>query len=302
MIEFHEVTLYDKEWCDYIFSKENTRSADFNFGNIYMWDERYMQHLSRVKDRIIIQLRYEDRPFFAFPVGDGPLEDAMDAIKEYADSQDWRLRISGITEESKQLLESLYPNRFEFREDIPLYDYIYDIDKLSTYAGKKFHGKKNHCNRFEANYDWTFETLTKDMIPECIHMLDDWMNKNSERLEPSIQYEYVSIIRGFDAYEELELMGGVLLVNQKILGFSVGEIIASDTFNIHFEKAYTDINGAYPMVCREMARMIKREYPEVRYINREDDMGLESLRKSKLSYRPEYLLKKYTARELKNNG
>ena len=302
MLEFHEVTLEDKSWCDAIFAKENTRSADFNFGNIYMWDERYMQHLSRVNDRIIIQLKYEERPFFAFPVGDGPLEEAINAMKEYADSKGWRLRISGITDESKMLLESLYPGRFEYRDDVPLYDYIYDIDKLCTYAGKKLHGKKNHCNRFEANYQWSFVQLTPEMIPDCLRMLDDWMSKNAERLESTIRYEYVSIIRGFEAYEQLGLMGGVLLVDGDILGFSVGELISSDTFNIHFEKAYTDINGAYPMVCREMARMVKATFPEVKYLNREDDMGLESLRKSKLSYRPEYLLKKYTARELRNDG
>lgn len=124
------------------------------------------------------------------------------------------------------------------------------------------------------------------------------MDKNSERLLPSIQEEYVSILRAFNAYEELGVFGGVLLANDQVVGFSVAEIISSDTVDIHFEKAYTDINGAYPMVCREMARMIKQRYPEIKYINREDDMGLESLRKSKLSYRPVCLIKKYTARHI----
>ncbi len=298
MIELHPLTLKDKSWCDEIFAMEDSRSADFNFGNIYMWDNKFKQHLTRFGDRIIIQLCYEDRPYFCFPVGSGSVKDAMDAMKEYSDSQHRRLRISGITEEYRTILEDLYPGQFEFREDEPLYDYIYDIEKMSTYSGKKLHGKKNHCNRFEADYQWDFVPITREWIPRCITMLDDWMDKNSERLLPSIQEEYVSILRAFNAYEELGVFGGVLLANDRVVGFSVAEIISSDTVDIHFEKAYTDINGAYPMVCREMARMIKQRYPEIKYINREDDMGLESLRKSKLSYRPVCLIKKYTARHI----
>ena len=173
-----------------------------------------------------------------------------------------------------------------------------DRDLSVAVSGKKLHGKKNHCNRFEADYQWEFVPITREWIPRCITMLDDWMEKNSERLLPSIQEEYVSILRAFNAYEELGVFGGVLLANDKVVGFSVAEKISSDTADIHFEKAYTDINGAYPMVCREMARMIRQRYPEIRYINREDDMGMESLRKSKLSYRPVCLIKKYTARHI----
>ena len=82
----------------------------------------------------------------------------------------------------------------------------------------------------------------------------------------------------------------------KIVGFTLGEFACRDTFNVHFEKAEANINGAYPMVCRELTRMLMERHPMLTYINREDDMGLESLRQSKLSYKPEYLLKKYTAR------
>ena len=81
-----------------------------------------------------------------------------------------------------------------------------------------------------------------------------------------------------------------------LVGFSMGELACRDTFDVHFEKAVYSMNGAYPMVCRELSRLVMERYPDVKYINREDDMGFESLRQSKLSYKPEYLLKKYTAR------
>ena len=93
-----------------------------------------------------------------------------------------------------------------------------------------------------------------------------------------------------------KLEGGVLRSGGKVLGFSVGEMTGRETFDVHFEKAEISINGAYPMVCRELARQVMAGHPGLRYINREEDMGMESLRRSKLSYKPEFLLKKYLAR------
>ena len=83
---------------------------------------------------------------------------------------------------------------------------------------------------------------------------------------------------------------------KKIIGFSMGEMAGRDTFDVHFEKADIDINGAYPMVCRELTRMVMQNHPELLYMNREDDMGLESMRTSKLSYKPEFMVRKFTAR------
>jgi hypothetical protein len=71
---------------------------------------------------------------------------------------------------------------------------------------------------------------------------------------------------------------------------------SSDTFNVHVEKAAADVNGAYPMVCRELSRMLLEKHPGLVWLNREDDMGLESLRKAKESYKPAFLLRKYAAK------
>ena len=175
-------------------------------------------------------------------------------------------------------------------------DYLYEAERLATYAGKALHGKKNHCNRFEAENDWRFVPLTRELIPGCLDMLDVWQEENAERLYRSIMYEHTAIVRAFAAYEKLALEGGVLFSGEKIVGFTLGEMICEDTFDVHFEKAEGSLNGAYPMTCRELTRMLMQRHPTLRYINREDDMGIEALRRSKESYKPAYLLKKYTAR------
>ena len=296
MIEFKPITLNCKEWVDPVVMKENSRSADFNFGNIYIWDKHYRQLIARHEGRVLIKLRYEGKPTFVFPIGSGPLRPAIEALHEFADFKGYCFTLRGITGENRTLLEQYYPGKFEYTEDIPNEDYIYSIEKLSTYSGKALHGKKNHCNRFEAEHDWHFLPITRDIIPQCLDMLSIWDEENSARLDKSIAFEHDAIIRAFAAYEELGLLGGVLFADGNIVGFSMGELACRDTFDVHFEKAVYSMNGAYPMVCRELCRLVMKTYPDVKYINREDDMGFESLRQSKLSYKPEYLLKKYTAR------
>ena len=174
-------------------------------------------------------------------------------------------------------------------------DYIYEAERLATYAGKALHGKKNHCNRFEAEHAWEFVPLTRENIPACLEMLEAWTKDNAERLDDSIVYEHEAIERAFTHFEALGLEGGVLYADGKLVGFSFGEMTSEDTFDTHVEKADAAMNGAYPMVCRELTRMMCEKHPELKYINREDDMGLEPLRISKLSYKPVYLLKKYMA-------
>ena len=296
MITFKTVTLCDKSWVDQIVFSENSPSADFNFGNIYIWDKYYRQLICHFGDRMLTKLRYEGRPAFVFPIGTGPLRPAIEALREFAAWKGYPLAIRGITAQHREQLEAEYPGSFDYQLEEKNGDYLYLAEKLSTYSGKALHGKKNHCNRFEAEHDWDFIPLSREWIPGCLDMLDVWTEENTERLDKSISHEHDAIIRAFAAYEKLGLEGGILRSGGKILGFSLGEMASRDTFDVHFEKAEGSINGAYPMVCRELTRMVMRNHPEVKYINREDDMGLEPLRFSKLSYKPEYILDKYIAR------
>ena len=296
MIPFKTVTLCDKPWVDEIVFAENSPSADYNFGNIYIWDKRYRQLIARCGDRMLTKLRYEGQPAFVFPIGTGPLRPAIEALRAFAAERGYPLILRGITPVHRAQLEEAYPGKFRYVAEENNWDYLYLAEKLSTYSGKALHGKKNHCNRFEAENDWEFKPLSYELIPGCLDMLDVWSEENSERLDKSVSYEHDAIVRAFAAYEWLGLEGGVLFANGKIVGFSLGEMCSADTFDVHFEKAQIDLNGAYPMVCRELTRMLMAKHPGLVYINREDDMGLEPLRQSKQSYKPVGMVEKYIAR------
>ena len=296
MIQFRHVSISEKEWVDQFVKAEDSRSADFNFGNIYMWDKSYRQKIAQEGDRLLTKLWYEDQPFFAFPIGSGDLRPAIDTLTAYAQRRDFPLAIRGVTAENRELLESCYPDRFEFTEDRDCFDYIYSAEKLSTMGGKKLHRKRNFCNRFEKNYSWEFKRLTQELIPSCMQMLGDWQ-AGFELPPDGLEDEHAAMIRCFMRYKALGLEGGVLYADGKIVGFTVGEVISSDTFDVHFEKAFASIAGAYPMVCREFARQIISDHPNIVYLNREDDMGRENLRTAKMDFYPEFLLEKYTAKE-----
>ena len=294
MVQFRRVTIGDKPLVDGFVRAEDSRSADFNFGNIYLWDTAYRQFLAPCGGRLLTQLKYEDKPFFAFPIGSGDIRPAIDAMAEHAALEGWSLRVRGITDGHRELMEAAYPGKFAFTEDRGCFDYIYEAEKLSTFAGKKLHGKRNFCNRFEREHSWEFRPLTPELFPQCMEMLGAWQ-REFDVPPPGLEEEHGAIIRAFMRYDALGLEGGALFAEGRCIGFTMGERISSDTFDVHFEKAFASIPGAYPMVCREFARQVLARHPGVVYLNREDDMGQENLREAKLEMRPAFLLRKFTA-------
>ena len=295
MIEFHPVTLEDKAWIDPLVWVEGSSSADFNFGNIYLWDNSFHQKVARIGDRVAVMPCYDKDPFFAWPVGRGELAPVMCELEAYAKEHGFPFVIRGITQDHLELCRALFPGRCELRSDRDIWDYIYSAEKLDTLSGKKLHGKRNHINRFEQENDWSFAPLTHADFSDCMSLLDAWNAENPEDLDTGASDEYTAIRRAFESYDELGMEGGILRVAGKPVAFTLGEPVCEHTFVVHFEKAQADLNGAYPMINREFVRYIRQKYPSILWINREDDMGHESLRQSKESYHPDHMVEKYTA-------
>lgn len=293
MLDLRPIELKDKVWIDRLVAEEDSPSADFNFGNMYMWNPCFQQEVAEVGGRLVVCPRYSE-PFFAWPVGGGELKPVLDVMAAHAAAEGCPFVLRGVTAENLPLLQALYPDRLGITADRDLWDYLYDSEKLATLSGKKMHGKRNHCNRFEAENQWEYRALRLSDLPACKELLDFWMDVCGEDARDGIDDEYMAIGRGFADYEALGLEGGVLFAGGKLCAFTIGERISSDTFDVHFEKALWSINGAYPMINREFVRQIRQAHPEIRWINREDDTGRDSLRQSKLSYHPERMVEKYT--------
>jgi len=295
MLLFHPLTLDDKPWIDRHVREEDSRSADFNFGNMFLWDHVYHQMVADSDRHLVTLCRTDADPVFPFPIGCGDFATAVEEMAEYAAENDFPLVIRGLEERHVALLEQRFPGKFSITEDRDFADYLYDAEKLIALTGKKLHGKRNHINRFCAEHEWSFRALQATDREACMALLKLW-TEEADETRGRIESEHRAIESAFRYFDALELFGGILFADGEIAGFTIGEKISSDTFDVHFEKARGYVNGAYPMVNREFVRMIRGRWPEIRYINREDDMGLENLRRSKLSYEPDLLLRKFTAR------
>lgn len=293
MINFKSVGLEDKLWIDRLLASEDSMSADFNFTNIYVWDNTYRQKVAEFSGRLLIRLMYCCTPFYAFPVGGGDLKAAVEALREDAAAFGAPLKIRGITSENLLLLEALYPGEFEVADDCFSFDYVYTAQKLAELPGKKLSSKRNHINRFVESNDWSFEPVTEENLRECIAMSEEWYQQNREH--GNFEDERLALDRAFQSFKYLGLEGGILRSSGQIIGFTIGERLNSNTYIVHFEKAFSHIQGSYAMINREFARYVRERFPRLVYINREDDMGVENLKKAKRSYYPDLMVEKFTA-------
>lgn len=294
MLTFHPLSLDDQTRIVRFSAEEDSRSADFNFGNMFLWDGRYRQWVSDWEDRLVVLCCAYEHPVFPFPIGSGPLRPAVETMRDYARSNGFPLVIRGLEEHHRTALEALYPGSFSYTEDRDFSDYLYTAEKLAELSGRRLHGKRNHIHRFTSEHEWEFCELEPGLFPDCMALLRDWEERAGSAGSVA-DGEPDAIRRAFEHYAVLGLLGGILFADGQPAAFTFGERISSDTFDVHIEKANADLNGAYTMVNREFVKLIRSRYPEIVYINREDDMGLENLRKSKLSYGPDLMVIKYTA-------
>ena len=189
-------------------------------------------------------------------------------------------------------MEEQFPNQFKFSTSQAEWDYVYSVEALGTLAGSKYHGKRNHIARFKDNEAWRYEPLTKENALACKHMSDHWYHAQLNLGNVSVYKEKPGLNYMLDHFEELGLKGGVLFVGDEVVAFTIGEPMSEDTFHVHIEKAYSEVQGAYPMINQQF---VLHEMQDFKYINREEDDGVEGLRRAKESYRPVEMIKKYVA-------
>jgi len=291
-LTFRPVSLDDRELVTRLSRASGFRCTDYCFTSMYVWQDHYGLQISQLGERIVPRLLGET-PRYSFPFGTGELCHVIEALREDAAEFGAPLFMRGIPKIMLPELKALYPD-LTFTLDRDECDYVYEAEKLATLAGKKLHAKRNHIHRFEEQNDWRFEPVTAENLGEVMAMNDEWMEQNYLEKHREYQAERMALTRAFTAMEALGLEGGLLRSGGKIIAYTLGEKLTDDTYVLHFEKAFAEIQGAYAMINRENAKRILELHPEIVYINREEDLGLEGLRKAKESYYPAFLEEKYS--------
>lgn len=294
MIDFKTASPDDKKQYEGYLMDGIMYGCERNFVNLYMWGD---QRLAVIEDHMVVFSQYNGHYFYPYPMGAGDKKPVLDAIMEDAKSRGIAYCISGLYGDAKETLEELYPGKFSFHYDRDSYDYVYDINDLADLKGRKYHKKRTHYNRFCDRYpDYTVEPLGEENIGKAKQMVDRWY---TDRLEESpgnnYHMEQLALDKAFTHYRELEMEGLVLLNGDEVLAVTMGSKLSEDTMDVHFEKARWDVDGAYTAINCEFARYIRDKYPQIKFLNREEDMGLPGLRKSKESYYPHHMVEKCRA-------
>lgn len=262
---------------------------------LLIWKNYYHQKIAFLDDMMFVSLG-ENSEIFLLPFADD-MKKAVNILKDYSKSLKNPLIFLGAEGTRLDAFNSIFCEDFSQTESREDFEYIYSTEKLKNLSGKKFHSKRNHISAFSRAYEWSYETLTPTLLPEVFEMADKWTEEMKKTNEDSLSFEVEnSALKEYLPHMvELGLRGGCIRVNEKIVAFTFGSPINSKVFDIHVEKALPEFRTAYTLINREF---IANELSDYEYVNREDDMGLEGLRKAKLSYHPDILLKKYVIKEL----
>ncbi len=295
MLNFRPVTPFDRPLYDGYLKSSARRGCEYSFLNVFLWGE---QQLSETDGCLVLLSRFGDYVAYSYPLGNGDAKAALEKIMLDSKERGIDCRLHGLAAKEKEFAEKKFPSTFSFSTNIDTYDYIYDIEALSSLSGKKYHSKRNFINRFIENYpNAATVPLNSNNVGQAVAMAEAWFNEKETMLgEGTFSLERKAISRLGDNFAALSPEGLLLKNGDDILAFTVGSPFYDDTFDVHFEKARRDTDGAYAFINREFARYIKGKYPEVKFLDREEDMGLEGLRRAKQSYNPLYLFEKWRAK------
>ncbi|MDD6478550.1 MAG: GNAT family N-acetyltransferase [Oscillospiraceae bacterium] len=268
-------------------NNDNENSCEDTFINLLVWQKPYETYYEIYEDCLIIRSFEGGDKTFRLPFG-RDFEKGFSHIVEQSGGK--MPKIWSPDGANFKKFKELYADKYEFIEDRDGFDYLYLRDDLVNLSGKKYHSKRNHIAAFSKAYDWRYESISNDNKAKIIECLEEWYQKNSEKINIYTDAEKTGIFTVLDNLERLNVKGGAIFVGEKAVAFSLGSPINSKTFNVYFEKALPEYSGAYSVINREFAKYEAEGYT---YINREDDMGIEGLRRAKLSYKPYELIKKY---------
>ena len=284
-LDFHKITIEDKPFFDKYYSVYPQYSGYTSFATLFCWRDMMNCEICVEKDEPFVRINAKGKNAFFLP------QTEKDNIKSFigtADKEGYAYLLLGLSEKQKIIIDGLYPEKFIFRRTRNSDNYIYLREDLASLSGKKLHAKKNHLNKFKKTYTYEYKPLDGSMKNECIEVSKIWL----ERKSTDEKTDFPACAEALYNMEALSLKGGAIIHEGKIIAFSLGEKLNDEMALIHYEKADTAYEGVFAAINNEF---IVNEWGGVKYINREEDLGIEGLRKSKLSYHPYKISETYTA-------
>jgi len=263
------------------------KPSDYSFVNLWGWSDHYGLYWAWSDDLVWIKQTIPNEVFWA-PIGSWPDIDWSRCFDTHFDEPITFIR---IPEELLRIWGKNTETRIQKEDERAHWDYIYDVKELIELKGNRFHKKKNLMNQFTKKYNYQYVPFDAKMIDMALAMQEDWCTWRDCESSEALSAENRAISKILDNWQTIfGLTGGALLVGQEMVAYTIAEQLSKDMIVIHFEKANPDYKGAYQAINQMFLEHNGEQYD---FVNREQDLGDEGLRKAKLSYYPIDFLKKY---------
>jgi hypothetical protein len=322
---FKDLSLEDKFLLHLAFTRFPPFISEFTFTNLFIWRHAYQIKISRLQNFLCLFSENREHPFFFSPIGEG---DVVECCRTLLRS----MKEKGVSAKMARGPEEV-ASRFDWKAegfvvefDRDQSDYVYLSEDLIHLQGRKYHRKRNHIKQFKEKYAYQYLPLSPERISDCLRLETEWCDLRQCEVIPELHNESIAIKEALTHFEALgvhpvrnfsgalnpaEIIpkyypvaeqrsifsngvnGGVILINGKVEAFTLGEPLNHDTVVIHIEKANPAFEGLYPMINQAF---LENHWSGYTYVNREQDLGGEGLRKAKESYFPHHMINKYSIR------
>lgn len=294
MLKFKSIEIGDKKLFEKYTLCHGYHNIEASFANIYLWRKAWGISMAADEDAMYLHMDNGAEASFMLPPFlrdcdinmSGPLKKCEEYLKNEEEATPL---IKGVTAMIKNKIENDCPGEYLFTPDRDNFDYVYNSEDLCMLRGKKYHAKRNHINSLIKEHSYEYESYSDEYYEPCIKLQQQWI-ENKEEFSQGYEEELFVTKEALSNLDTLGLKCGLLFVDGKLEAFSIGEKFDKDMAIIHIEKANPNVQGSYPLINREF---VKNEWCDIKYINREEDMGIEGLRRAKLSYNPVFLIEKF---------
>lgn len=288
-MEPRSIQLGDRTLFEHYLHLFPPQTSELTFTNLFIWKGTY-HWFWREADGVLSVVA---RPIYGEPylmplIGDpSGYVKTLAFWKSYFNDRRWKFSMERVPTAQVEMLLTL-GERPQNHTQPEHFDYVYRSHELIHLEGRRFSRKRNHLKRTE-RYPWAYHPMQLEDIEPCLAMSKAWCKMRACDEDPGLKGEMEAVTLALKHLKDLSLRGGVVTVDNEVAAFALGEPLNAGTAVIHIEKAHHEMEGIYPLINREFAR----EWQSMTYINREQDLGIDGLRRAKESYYPDHLVEKH---------
>jgi len=327
---FHPLTMFDREAMQAVTLHSGRRNCNYTFANLVGWQFWYNTEVCVLENTVVLRYTFDGQRGYMVCTSEAL---SLELIEELLDDSHGDLTLMGL-EDSQVAQLSILNSKFSITTESvrDQYDYIYRRADLATLHGRHLDAKRNHINRFRAEHpDFEYRPLTPESFDECRRLTEIWQEdkaaikrkatgrrdsgneqsqvylSSAEREQARTEFKAASdtidaehrvMETIFSNWDALGMTGGSIFVDGRMVAFTYGAAVTTDTLDVCVEKADRHVEGAFAIINQQFAEHLPEQYI---YLNREEDMGIPGLRQAKLSYHPEILLTYNAVRITKND-